>query len=191
MGKNNTYALMFCAIGVALNIILGTTVQMLKIPLVFLDTMGTMLAAVVAGPLWGALAGLATNVLLIFTTGNLTNLPFALVNVMVGLVTGFIALRWQFGTAQSIITGLILAVACPLVGTPIAVWLFGGLTGSPMDFFVGWLLKSGQSIFTAAFIPRIGENLLDKLLSCIIVSIAFKKLQGLPAVNSLKAGVPQ
>lgn len=47
--------------------------------------------------------------------------------------------------------------------------MFGGLSGSGADFLVGFLMKSGKDIFTAAFIPRILTNIVDKVISCLIV----------------------
>lgn len=77
---------------------------------------------------------------------------------------------------EAIITGIILAVVCPLIGTPIAVLMFGGLSGSGADILVGMLIQSGQEIFTAAFIPRILSNLVDKPVSCIMVVLFISKM---------------
>src|SRR4051794_24792829 len=57
MTKNKTIILTYSAMGIALNVLLGTVVSWLKIPLLFLDTIGTVLIAVLFGPWWGALAG--------------------------------------------------------------------------------------------------------------------------------------
>ena len=39
---------------------------------------------------------------------------------------------------------------------------------------VAWLLASGQRIFTAAFIPRVTGNFIDKIASCILVVMMLK-----------------
>ena len=39
-----------------------------------------------------------------------------------------------------------------------------------------WLAKSGQKIFTAAFIPRVLSNVIDKGASCVIVALIIQKL---------------
>lgn len=62
----------------------------------------------------------------------------------------------------------------PLIGTPISVLMFGGLTGGGTDIMVAWLLASGQRIFTAAFIPRVAGNLIDKVASCLLVVMMLK-----------------
>ncbi|WP_313755738.1 CD3073 family putative ECF transporter S component [Tissierella sp.] len=173
--KNKTYALIFSALAIAVNIILGTVVDMLSIPLLFLDTVGTIFTAAVFGPWYGALAGGLTNLV----QGVITNpkvIPFALVNIAIGIIVGFISKRWKFNFVTAIITGLLLAVVAPLIGTPIATYVYGGITGDFNDVLFTWLVQSGQKIFTAAFIPRITSNFVDKIASCIIVSLLIKRL---------------
>ncbi|WP_353095076.1 hypothetical protein [Tissierella praeacuta] len=43
--RNNTYALIFSGLAIAVNIVLGTVIDMLSIPLLFLDTVGTIFTA--------------------------------------------------------------------------------------------------------------------------------------------------
>lgn len=175
MRKNYSSIMMFSTVCIVINIVFGTLVSMLKIPLLFLDTMGTILAAAVFGPLWGGAVGLLTNVIIGITT-NPVDIPFALVNMTVGIIVGLVAMKFGFKLKTAIITGLILAVVAPLIGTPIAVWIYGGLTGTSTDFFVAWLLASGNSLFTSAFLPRIFENLIDKIASCIIAYVIITRL---------------
>ena len=173
--NTNTKKITFGAMCVVVNVVFGTFVGMLGIPLLFLDTVGTILGAVILGPFWGAVIGGCTNLVLGAISGP-TNIPFALVNIALGLVVGFIARKKGFGVKEAIITGLILSVLCPLIGTPISVMLFGGLSGSGADFIVGALLQSGQEIFTAAFIPRILSNIVDKPLSCLMIVYFIKRM---------------
>jgi len=167
--KSNNRIIIFSALGIAINIVLGTVSGMLNIPLLFLDTIGTIFVAVVYGPFYGALTGGLTNVALGIIQ-NPKNIPFALVNIAVGIIVGLIAKKWKFDLKTAIITGAILAVVCPLIGTPISVYVYGGLTGDFNDVFFTWLVQTGQKVFTAAFIPRITSNIVDKIVSCVIVS---------------------
>lgn len=163
------------SLGIVINIIFGTVVQTFQIPLLFLDTIGTIVVAAVLGPFAGALTGGLTNVI----QGMITNpkdIPFAIVNIVIGLIVGFIAKRYKFNLKTAVITGLILSIVAPLIGTPIAVFVYGGVTGGGTDLIFAWLLASGQKIFTAAFIPRITGNLLDKIASCILVALLLKKI---------------
>lgn len=175
MQNKKTFILILSALAIALNIVLGTVVGMLNIPLIFLDTIGTIFIAALAGPWHGAAVGAVTNII----QGMLTNpkdIPFLLVNVAIGIIVGFIAKKYKFDIKTAIITGLILSVICPLIGTPIAVWIYGGITGSGNDFIFAWLRQTGHSIFTSAFIPRITGNIIDKVVSCVLVSILLSKM---------------
>lgn len=173
--KTKAYSLSFCAIGVALNIVLSFIASHLKIPFVFFDVMGTVLSAAVLGPLYGAITGFVTN-LITSMLNNPAELPYAIVNMMIGIIVGFISVKFGFKIHTAIITGVILAVAAPLVGTPITVILYGGLAGGTMDIMTGFLIQSGQKIFTSAFIPRIISNIIDKPLSCIIAYIIILRI---------------
>lgn len=173
--KIGTPALTYCAICIVINVVFGTVVSRLQIPLIFLDTIGTIFAAALLGPWHGAIVGLLTNVTVGFMT-NPKDIPFALVNIAIGIIVGYIGKKRQFSLKTAIVTGLILSVVAPLIGTPIAVWIYGGLTGGGTDFIFAWLRQTGADIFTSAFIPRITGNLVDKTASCILVSILIAKL---------------
>lgn len=165
--------MVLASLGIVVNIVLGTIVSTMQIPLLFLDTMGTILVAAVLGPVAGAMTGGLTNVI----QGAITNprtIPFALVNIVIGVIVGLVVRRFRFDLKTAVITGLVLAIVAPLIGTPISVLMFGGLTGGGTDIMVAWLLASGQRIFTAAFIPRITGNLVDKVASCVLVALMLK-----------------
>ncbi len=172
---SSTNAMVMAALGIVINIVFGTVVQTLQIPLLFLDTIGTIFVAAIFGPWAGALTGGLSNIIQSMIT-NPKNLPFAVVNIAIGIIVGFAAKRWKFDLKVAGITGLILSVIAPLIGTPIVVWVYGGLTGGGTDLIFAWLLNSGQKIFTAAFIPRIYGNFVDKIGSCLLVAVLIQKL---------------
>jgi len=172
---NKRLSLTLISAGIVINIIGGLLAQALKLP-IFLDSIGTMLAAVILGPWLGALTGLLSNVLQgVFT--DPVNIPFGLVNAVIGLVVGFLAMKRGFQDyITPLIAGLVLAVLCPLVGTPIAVYLFGGVTGGGIDVVYAVILKASGKIFSSAFLARIPANLADKLLSAYLIMVIIKKL---------------
>jgi energy-coupling factor transport system substrate-specific component len=173
--KIKTTMITFTGVGIALNIVLAVLAKSFKIPLLFLDTIGTILVASILGPVFGAITGLITNVITAMVN-NPVELPYALVNMTVGIIVGLISKKFGFSLKIAIPTGLLLAIAAPLVGTPITVFLFGGLAGGSLDILAGWLIKSGQKIFTAAFIPRIMSNVIDKTASCVAVAFIISKI---------------
>ena len=68
---------------------------MLKIPFLFMDSIGTVLSAVILGPVYGAIVGILTNVILSFSL-SYSHLYFAIINAVIGLVVGFIAYKFGF-----------------------------------------------------------------------------------------------
>ena len=182
MKTSKTMILTYSAMGIALNVILGTVVSGLKIPLLFLDTIGTVLISVLFGPWWGALTGGLTNVVLGATTGA-SAIFFGIVNIAIALVAGYIAKKFDFRKWYvALITGLILSVVAPVIGTPIAVAVYGGLNGSGMDLVVLWLRSSGESVFASTFISRITGNFVDKIITCLLVMFMISRLPVLSKV---------
>ncbi|MEG1802517.1 MAG: ECF transporter S component [Lachnospiraceae bacterium] len=167
--------LILCALYIALNIVLGVTVGALELPF-YGDTIGTMFAGVFFGPLYGAIVGFLSSFIKSLLFSGMQNLPFALVNVMIGLVMGIVFLKTRFTLIKAVVVGVVLSFLCALVGTPIGVAVYGGLTGTVSDVVVLFLKQSGASIFASSFIAKIGNNFIDKVGSCIIVYGVVKAL---------------
>ncbi|HET7677259.1 MAG TPA: hypothetical protein VFK38_05345 [Candidatus Limnocylindrales bacterium] len=79
-------------VAIAINIVLGATVQQaLKLP-IYLDSIGTILVGVLAGPLAGLVTGVLSNLiwgyLLPAPIGSTTIGPFAIVAGVIGLLAG-------------------------------------------------------------------------------------------------------
>lgn len=174
MRDKKVYILTFCGIAVAINIVLGITTSALKSPL-YLDTLGTVLTAVLLGPIPGAIVGTLTNIITGFIY-SIKDIPFFIVNVAVALIVGYAAKKFKFNIVTAIVCGLILSIVCPLIGTPIGILIYGGLTGTISDVLVMALKRSGSSIFAASFIAKVGNNLLDKLGTCIIAYFLLKSI---------------
>ncbi len=172
MKNTKVYVMTFCGIAIAMNIVLGIVTSALKLPF-YLDTLGTVLTAVLIGPLPGTMVGALTNIITGFIY-SIQGIPFLLVNVAVALIVGFAAKKFKFTLVTAIICGLILSVVCPLIGTPIGILVYGGLTGTVSDVIVMALKSSGSSIFAASFIAKISNNLIDKIGTCIIAYMAIK-----------------
>ena len=166
--------MIFSAIAIAVNIVLGTFVSFLSIPLLFLDTIGTIFVSASFGMKYGILVGVCTNLVMGITAGP-TAIPFALVNVAVAIVVALMA-KNGFSLTKAVIAGLILSAVCPMIGTPIRLTLFGGFTGSGTDILILALRAAGQRIFAATFLSTIAGNFVDKIVSCLIVAILLQKL---------------
>ena len=165
----STKVMIIIALGVVFNIVLSFLSNLIGGGILFLDTVGTIFVAAFFGPLAGVLTGVLTNLVNGVINGP-TEIPFALVNAAIGLIVGLVAKKTKnYNLISAIIVGLVLAVVAPLIGTPIAIWLFNGLGGNGFDFVVIWLKETGSTIFAAAFLPRIASNLVDKVVSSLLV----------------------
>jgi hypothetical protein len=77
-------------VAIAINIVLGYTVQsVLKLP-IYLDSIGTILVGVLAGPIAGAVTGAASNIIWQYAPGigGGTIGPFAITAAVIGLLAG-------------------------------------------------------------------------------------------------------
>jgi len=130
----DTRTLVLMPVAMALNIVLGTAVaSALKIP-IYLDSVGTILVAALAGPLAGAATGFLTNVIWTYLApppfGSPFAVPFAVVAVVVGLLAGTFA-RWGWlrprrGTSgERLAVGGALSVGAVIVMVVLALraWL--------------------------------------------------------------------
>lgn len=175
-------------LGIAVNIVGSLSNEALGLPL-FMDSVGTMLTAVILGPWLGALAGFLSN-LIVGLIISPADIPFGVVNAVIGWVTGYVSRNRGFEDLLTpLIVTLILTILCPVIATPIAVYLFSGVTGGNMDPFHAILLESGYKIFSSAFLPRILANFTDKLLSAYLVMGVIRILppewKGMAAISKL------
>jgi hypothetical protein len=86
----STRVIVLMPVAIAINIVLGYTVQtVLKLP-IYLDSIGTILVGVLAGPIAGALTGILSNVIWQYAPGigGGTIGPFAVTAGVIGLLAG-------------------------------------------------------------------------------------------------------
>ena len=129
-GQFTTRVIVLIPVAIAINIVLGYTVQtVLKLP-IYLDSIGTILVGVLAGPLAGALTGVLSNLIWQYAPviGGGTIGPFAITAGVIGFVAGI----WGYlgvyrsrpasGTqllgAAAIAALIVLVVAYPILNNP-------------------------------------------------------------------------
>jgi len=168
-----TFALM--AVAIVINIVLGQLVSTLKLPL-FLDSLGTFLVALLAGPWAAGLTGLLTNLIWGLISDPVAA-AFAPVAMVIGIVAGLCA-NWGLYRKwwQAILSGVIVTLALSIIAIPIRVYMFGGVTGSGADFITAYLLATGKDLFSAVIITVIMDNLVDKVATSLIAWLIIKSL---------------
>lgn len=170
------YNILIFIIGIIINIAFTYIVLILKIPFLFMDSIGTILIAIIVGPTLSAIAGLITNIITSITIDYI-NLHFAIVNVLIGLIIGIIAKKYDFKILKiAIISGLIVGIISGLISTAISIALTNGLTTRNIDKYIQALINSGKSLIISTAIGTLPAAIIDKVVSCIMVSIAIKKI---------------
>ncbi len=121
-------------LGILVNGAGGWAISKTGIPL-YLDSIGTVFVAVVAGPWAGALTGLLTNLILGLVSPGY--IPYWSVPLVIGLATGFLANAGWFKTAwKVVVVGLVIAVLAAVMSSIIAGIVFGEFTFNPSYFLL-------------------------------------------------------
>jgi energy-coupling factor transport system substrate-specific component len=163
----STMTLTLMAVAIVINMVLGQIASILKLP-IFLDSIGTVLVGILAGPWAGGLTGLITN-LLWGLISDPVSAAFAPVAAMIGIAAGLCAKFGLFKTWwKAIISGVIISVALASIAVPIRLYMVGGLTGSGSDFITAYFLALGRDLFGAVIIQVITSNLVDKVVTALI-----------------------
>jgi energy-coupling factor transport system substrate-specific component len=165
-------AILIIPIAVAVNVVGNQLASILKLPL-YLDTIGTIFVSMLCGPWVGALAGALTNV--IAGIPNPVNFAFIPVNIIVGLVIGFLARGNMFSTWWKWIISIILMTLASIVSAaPIVVLMFGGITGTGTGIIAATLMAAGNNIWVAVIGSDGLFTVVDRLISCGITWLVIK-----------------
>ncbi|MCR2783883.1 MULTISPECIES: ECF transporter S component [unclassified Microbacterium] len=162
-------------VAIALNIVVGQIVAVLGLP-VYIDSIGTVLVAALAGPAAGVVTGILTNVIWGLTLSPIA-LPFAVVQVIIGVMAGYAARmgmfrRFYLAPVAGFVTGIVAAV----ISAPISAFVFGGATGGGTGAIVGAFQAMGQSILGATTLQGLLSDPLDKAITFTIVVLILAAL---------------
>lgn len=162
-----THMLVLISTCIAINMVLGQAASMIKLP-IFLDSIGTFIAALLGGPWIAALTGLLTNLIWGLISSPVAA-AFAPVAIVIGLSAGFLARAGMFNTwYKVVISGVIITICLTLVATPIRTYLFAGVTGSGADFIVAYIHATGEKLWQSVASTIILANLADKIITGLI-----------------------
>ena len=157
-----------------LNIVIGQIVGSVGIPL-YLDSVGTVLVAGLAGPI----AGLATGTLSSIVWGlfHPAALPFAAVSAMVGLLSGVMIVKGMLRNIPLTITaGVVLGIISGMLAAPVAAFVYGGTAGVGTGALVSLFREMGNSLIGSVTAQSLVSDPLDKALVMIIVHVAIRSL---------------
>lgn len=141
---------------------LGWIIAKLDLP-AYLDTVGTVFIAVVAGPWVGALAGVLNNLILGIFSPNF--IPYWSVALFIGLVAGFCANAGMFKIWWKVVlAGVFIAIVAAILSALVALRLYGEMTSGALYF----LLQEPVDKITTAMIVFVIIQVLPKQIVSLL-----------------------
>ena len=172
----NTLTLVTIPVAIAINIAVGQLIVTLKIP-IYLDSIGTVLVGVLAGPWAGALTGLLSNLIWGLTGMNVTYAPFATVAAVIGALAGlFSQAGWLRAWWKVILAGLITGLVASALSAPISAYVFGGVMGAGTDVVVAIFRGMGWGILPSTFAQGAISDPIDKAVTYLVVYLIIRAL---------------
>ena len=156
------------ALAIVLNVIGGQIALMFHLP-IYLDSMGTIMIAMLYGPVYGMLPPLLYGLVMGFTL-DIYSLYFMPVGLMLGLMTGLVSKYFSLRKWRMIPGAMLITIPGTIVSSIITAVLFGGITSSGSTVIVQVLNKAGLGLTASVFIVQILTDYLDRLLSLVIVT---------------------
>ena len=160
------------AIAIALNVVGGHIALLLHLP-VYLDSIGTILIAVLYGPVYGILPPLLYGLVMGFTI-DVFSLYYMPVGIILGLVTGLVARKFPPKGKNIFLLALLITIPGTIVSSIITAVLFGGITSSGSTVLVQILNKAGLGLTPSVFIVQILTDYIDRLISLFVVAALLK-----------------
>ncbi|GAA0492322.1 hypothetical protein GCM10009532_14690 [Microbacterium aurantiacum] len=155
-----------------LNLFGTTLVLRLEIPL-FLDTIGTALAAFALGPWYGVAVGVATGLF-----GMVSSTPetvvFSAVSVVAALLWGYGLRRYARTPLRFLALAVSVAVACSVVAAPLNLALYGGASTNASSAFLP--VTTSLGLIASVFAVNLGASLVDKVLTALLALVAARWL---------------
>lgn len=174
--KLNTAALVLIPAAVGINYIGKIFAGALKLPL-WLDAIGTVLAAMLAGPIVGALCGAINNIIYGLTMDPIS-LVYALSSIGIGLTVGILARMDKAKNFVGIIgVSVAVIIVSVIISTPINMIFWGGTTGNVWgDAAFAWCIAHGVPSFLASALDELLVDIPDKFATIFIGYAIFKGL---------------
>lgn len=160
--------------GIVLNIALGTLVGIVKLP-IFVDAVGTIIVALLAGWRAGMVVGVVSFLLMSLVL-NPAYVYFIGTQACIALAVHVMALRLRSfrNLATTIGTGICIAVVAAVASAPIIVAVFGGVAGSGRDLITAVLMNSGTQILDAVLLSGAASEPIDKTLQILLAAMLIR-----------------
>ena len=174
--KFSTAALVLIPAAIGINYLGKLFAGLLKLPL-WLDSIGTVLSSMLAGPIIGAIAGIINNIIYGFTADPIS-FVYAITSGVVGLVVGVMAYKgWIASVGKALVLGLVVGLIAATVSTPLNIMFWGGQTGNIWgDALFATMIAQDMPLWLASFADSIVVDVPDKIITVLISFLIFKGL---------------
>lgn len=167
-------ALVLVPVGVSISVVGYQMSTILKLP-VFIDQIGIIFCAMIAGPWVGMVTGLLATVVngMIYPTA----FGFGIVSMLIGLAVGFMS-RWKWYTnIVGIVIGCVVLNTISAVSAAIVtVFMFGGVTGAGTDLITAVLVASGQALWNSVLSTNLISGTVNTIINFTVAWIIVKRV---------------
>lgn len=174
--KLNTASIVLIPAAVAINYVGKLFAATLKLPL-WLDSIGTIFAGILGGPILGAISGLINNIIYGLTVSPAEGV-YGITSVAIGIAAGVLAyLGMTKKLWKVIIFGALIACVSSIVSVPLNYIYYGGQTGNIWgDAAFAFLNAHHINVIIASFVDDILVDLPDKIVASIVAFAIYKIL---------------
>lgn len=171
-GKISVHKITLIALAIVINIVGSYIALGLHLP-IYLDSMGTIMTAILLGPFYGLFPGVL-SALVTGVTSDIYALYYMPVGIVLGVVTGFVFQKNK--SNKLFVKSFCISVPASLISACITATVFGGITSSGSTMLVQLLAKTPLGLTLSCLIVQFFTDYFDRLLSLWLVFSVIKKL---------------
>lgn len=171
-GKITVHKITLIALAIVINIVGSYIALVLHLP-IYLDSMGTIMTAILLGPFYGLFPGVL-SALITGMTSDIYALYYMPVGIVLGVVTGFVFQKNK--SNKLFVKSFCISVPASLISACITATVFGGITSSGSTMLVQLLAKTPVGLTLSCLIVQFFTDYFDRLLSLWLVFSVIKKL---------------
>lgn len=170
--KISVHKITLIALAIVINIVGSYIALGFHLP-IYLDSIGTIMTAILLGPFYGLFPGVL-SALITGMTSDIYALYYMPVGVVLGIVTGLIFQKNK--TNKLFVKAFCISVPASLISACITATIFGGITSSGSTMLVQLLAKTPLGLTLSCLVVQFFTDYFDRLLSLWLVFSVIKKL---------------
>lgn len=172
LGKISVHKITLIALAIVINIVGSYIALGLHLP-IYLDSIGTIMTAILLGPFYGLFPGVL-SALITGMTSDIYALYYMPVGIVLGVMTGFVFQKNK--SNKLFVKSFCISVPASLISACITAIVFGGITSSGSTMLVQLLAKTPLGLMLSCLIVQFFTDYFDRLLSLWLVFSVIKKL---------------